>query len=274
MREGATRWTRGVASACLLLLPGCDSQYVYFPAAWEPGDWAGISGLPIEDVAFKASDGTKLHGWAIPAGKKSPWLLFCHGNAGNIVHRLDHLAALHRHGISVFIFDYRGYGRSAGVPSEAGFYRDAAAAYDALTERYQVAPQQLVLFGESLGSAVAADLATQRQAAGLILEAPFSSVTEMFKAARVPRVLRPLIRARYELVKRMPRVRMPVLVIHGDRDDIVPTALGRQVFEAAASPKELYLVPRAGHNDLVAVGGEAYCQRLSDFVVQVTVHGS
>lgn len=260
-------------SACLLLLLGCDSRYVYFPAAWEPADWAGISGLPLKDVAFEASDGTTLHGWAIPAGNGSPWLLFCHGNAGNIVHRLEHLAVLYRQNISVFIFDYRGYGRSAGVPSEDGLYRDAAAAYDTLTQRYHVTPQQLVLFGESLGSAVAADLAARRQAAGLILEAPFSSVTEMFKAARMPRVLRPLIRARYEVVKRMPQVRMPVLVIHGDRDDIVPTALGRQVFEAAASPKEMYLIPGAGHNDLVAVGGEAYGQHLAGFVRRVTAQG-
>lgn len=245
---------------------------MYFPTPWESRDWGVVSGLPIQDVDFEASDGVRLHGWVIPAGTDAPWMLWCHGNAGTMIHRIENIAELHRRGVAVFIFDYRGYGRSAGRPSEAGLYRDALAAYDVVTEQYHVLPQRLVLFGRSLGAAVAAEVATKRTAAGLILETPFSSVTEMFRAMRTPMVLRPFIQARYDLLQRLPQVRMPVLVIHGDRDEVVPLALGRRVFDAALPPKDFYLIHGAGHNDTYLVGGEPYFQRLLSFLRDTTAH--
>ena len=260
--------------AFLPLVAGCslDSRFVYFPTPWESRDWAAVSGLPIQDVVFRASDRVQLHGWMIPATDDSPWMLWCHGNAGTMINRLENITELHRRNISVFIFDYRGYGQSSGTPSEAGLYRDALAAYDVLTQQHRVLPQHVVLFGRSLGAAVATELATKRKAAGLILETPFSSVTQLFKVTHTSLVLRPLIRARYDVIQRLPQVTIPILVIHGDHDEVIPLALGQQVFEAASPPKGFYLIRGAGHNDTYLVGGEPYFQRLLSFIREVTAH--
>src|SRR5207245_8747221 len=130
-----------------------------------------LSKLPLEEVWFQAQAGTRLFGWHVPATSLPAVLLWCHGNAGNIIHRLENLAALHSLGLSVFLFDYRGYGRSEGKPSEPGLYQDALAAYEVLTKAKQVPPQRIVLFGRSLGAAVAGTLASQRRAAGRLLAA-------------------------------------------------------------------------------------------------------
>jgi len=249
-------------------MAGCalDHRYVYFPAPWQEADWAGQFHLPLEDVQFQADDGVSLHGWFVPAPDPVAVMLWCHGNAGNIIHRLENIAELHRRGISVFIFDYRGYGKSQGRPSEAGLSRDALAAYEVVTQRYGVKPERLILFGRSLGAAVATELATTRSAAGLILETPFPSVQAMVRAHYGVLPLHLLLEARYDLVSRLPDVRVPILVIHGDSDRIVPLALARQVYEAAPSPKAFYLIHGADHNDTYVVGGEPYFQRLLSFI--------
>lgn len=246
-----------------------DHRYVYFPTPWEAGDWAAASQLPLQDMWAQTQDGVTLHGWFVEAPGSPAVLLLCHGNAGNIIHRLELLTELHRRGLSVCIFDYRGYGRSAGRPSERGLYLDAEAAYDALLQR-GVAPGQIVVWGTSLGAAVAGELATRRQVAGLILETPFPSVRAMVRAYYGGLPLQWLLRARYDLAKRLGEVRVPVLVMHGDRDHIVPLALGRQVYAAANEPKTFYLIPGADHNDTYVVGGEAYFQRVLAFVRQAS----
>jgi len=156
-----------------------DQLLVYHPSPWEDRDWARLSRLPLEEVWFKAHDGPRLFGWYVPATGLPAVLLWCHGNAGNIIHRLENLAALHRMGLSVLLFDYRGYGRSEGMPSEPGLYQDALAAYEVLITTKQVPPERVVLFGRSLGAAVAGTLASQRPAAGLILESAFPSVAAL-----------------------------------------------------------------------------------------------
>jgi fermentation-respiration switch protein FrsA (DUF1100 family) len=211
----------------------------------------------------------RLHGWLIEAPGSPAWLLWCHGNAGNIINRLENIAELHRRGVSVFIFDYRGYGQSEGRPSEPGLYQDAVAAYDVLTRERHVAPERVVLFGRSLGAAVAAELATQRRAAGLILETPFPSVEAMVRAHYGSLPLHQLLAARYALLPRLARLHLPVLVIHGDRDQTVPLALGQAVFEAAHDPKAFYVIPGADHNDTYVVGGEPYFRRVLEFIAQV-----
>jgi len=255
-----------------MLSAGCalDQRYLYYPSPWEEGDWAAAWDLPLQDVRFAAADGTRLHGWFVQAAEDGAVLLWCHGNAGNIIHRLENIAEWHRRGVSVFIFDYRGYGHSEGRPSEAGLYQDALAAYDWVTRQRQIPPQRMVIFGRSLGAAVAGELAAQRQAAGLILETPFPSVRAMARSIYGPLPMHLLLRARYDLAGRLPRIRMPLLVVHGDHDRIVPTALGRAVYEAANQPKALYLIPGADHNDTYAVGGEPYFDRLLAFVRSVT----
>lgn len=153
-----------------------DQFFVYHPDPWQDKDWCAASGLPLEDVWFSSADGTKLFGWYVEGPADRPVILWCHGNAGNIINRLENLRALHRHGLSVFLFDYRGYGRSQGRPSEEGRYQDAIGAYDYLTRVRMIRLERIVLFGRSLGAAVAAELAVQKPAAGLILESCFPSI--------------------------------------------------------------------------------------------------
>lgn len=243
-----------------------DQLFVYHPHPWIERDWARTSGLPLEDVWFQSRDGTKLFGWYVEAGPSAPVLLWCHGNAGNVIHRLDNLAELYRLGLSVFIFDYRGYGRSAGKPTEDGLYQDALAAYGYLVNTRGVRPERLILFGRSLGASVAGTVASQRLAAGLILESPFPSIAAMARTHYLGLPLHWLLSGRFPLDERLSRVSLPVLVIHGDRDDIVPIALGREVFAAAREPKSLYVIEGANHNDTYQIGGRAYFQRLKQFI--------
>ena len=170
----------------------------------------------------------------------------------------------------MFIFDYRGYGRSAGKPTEEGLYQDARAAHQYVTETRRVSPGRLVIFGRSLGAAVAGTLVSQRPAAGLILESPFPSVAAMAKEQSLGLLARILLQSRFPLIDRLKDVHVPVLVIHGDRDEIVPIHLGREVYDAAGPPKSLYVVEGADHNDLYHVGGLAYLSRLKEFVTAVT----
>lgn len=246
-----------------------DQFFVYHPAPWEDRNWASLSGLPLQDVWFPAADGTKLFGWYVEAAPGAPVLLWCHGNAGNIIHRLDNLAALYRIGLSVLLFDYRGYGRSQGAPTEEGLYQDALGGHAYLLDARRVRAERLVLFGRSLGAAVAGDLATRRRAAGLILESCFPSVAAVARTVSFGLPFHWLLSARYDLLERLPKISMPILVIHGERDTIIPIELGRQVFEAALQPKSFYSVPGADHNDLPFVGGRPYFQRLKRFAEEV-----
>ena len=144
-----------------------DQFFVYHPEPWQERDWASLSGLPLEEVWFQSGDGAKLFGWYVEARADAAVVLWCHGNAGTVINRLENLRELCRLGLSVFLFDYRGYGRSQGRPSEDGLYQDAIGAYDYLTRVRQIRPERIVIFGRSLGAAVAADLASMKPAAGL-----------------------------------------------------------------------------------------------------------
>jgi len=246
-----------------------DQIFVYHPSPWVDGDWSRRSGLSLEDVWFSSTDGTRLFGWIVERSPDSPMLLWCHGNAGNIINRLDNLVRLHRAGFSVFLFDYRGYGRSQGKPSETGLYRDAEAVYQYLIEQRKVSHDRLVVFGRSLGAAVAGDLVSRRAAAGLILESPFPSVRSVARLTYFGALGHWLLGARFDLLERLPRITTPLLVIHGDADQIIPLALGKIVYDVARPPKEFYVVRGGNHNDLYVVGGQAYFQRLKEFVDKV-----
>jgi hypothetical protein len=223
----------------------------------------------LEDVWFDARDGPRLFGWYVRAAGNLAVLLWCHGNAGNIIHRLENLVLLHRIGLSVFLFDYRGYGRSGGAPSEEGLYQDALAAYEYVAKTKQIPPERLVLFGRSIGAAVAGALASQRSAAGLILESAFPSVEALARFHYWGLPAHWFVRAQFNLAERLRDIHRPILVVHGDRDSIVPIEMGRMVFEAAHPPKDLYIVPGADHNDLVWIGGAPYLERLKRFVKSV-----
>jgi fermentation-respiration switch protein FrsA (DUF1100 family) len=258
---------RLVAVLCLLggLLLLFETRFIYFPSRGYDATPSGL-GLAHEDVWLTTEDGVRIHGWYLPVPGARWVTLVSHGNAGNISHRLDRALLLQaRLQSSVFLYDYRGYGASEGSPDEAGTYRDARAAYRYLAEVKQVKAAELVLFGESLGSAVSLELALARPAAALVLEAPFTSVRDVARTT-IFAPFAPFVRTRYESLARVSRLRMPLLVVQGDRDEIVPPAQGRRLFDAAPEPKRYFAIPGAGHNDTYLVGGEAYWRTIADFL--------
>jgi len=246
-----------------------DRLFVYHPDPWLDKDWRAASGLPLEDVWFQAADGARLFGWYVEAEAGRPVILWCHGNAGNVINRLENLRHLYRQGVSVFLFDYRGYGRSQSLrPSEEGLYQDAIGAWDYLTRRRMIRAERIVLFGRSLGAAVAAEVATRKPAAGLILESCFPSIEAVARFHYGGLPVHWLLGAEFRLIDRLPQLSLPKLLFHGDRDDIIPLALGRQVFETAKPPKSFYVIAGANHNDTYQVGGEAYFRRFTEFADQ------
>jgi uncharacterized protein len=246
-----------------------DQFFVYHPDPWKDQDWKARSGLPLEEIWFQSSDGTKLFGWYVENDATSAVVLWCHGNAGNIINRLENLRELYRLGLSVSLFDYRGYGRSHGSPSEEGLYQDALGAYDYLTRIRMIRPERIVLFGRSLGAAVAAEVALHMSAAGLILESPFPSIEAVAKFHYGGLPVHWLLGAEFRLIDRLPQLSLPKLIVHGDQDEIIPLELGRQVFEAAKPPKSFYVIKGADHNNTYHVGGRPYFQRFAEFVQSV-----
>lgn len=248
-----------------------ERTFIYFP---EPGQGAnpGDLGLPYEEVWLTASDGVRLHGWLVP-GRREAALLWLHGNAGNIENRLENLRQMHeRLGVTVLLFDYRGYGRSSGSPSEQGLYRDAEAALRYLEGRDDVNADRIVYFGRSLGAAVAVELATRRAPSGLILESAFPSLMFMARAhyPYVPTaIVRAVIGEEYDSASKVGSLHVPLLLIHGEQDEIAPLEGGKRLYEAAKEPKELFTLPDAGHNDTYITGGQRYFDALERFLARV-----
>jgi uncharacterized protein len=257
-------WGGWVVAAALLfwLMSWGASRMIYYPMRYPDGDWSVQQALSAQDVSLTASDGTKLHAWWVPASDSKIATLHLHGNAGNITHRGLTARNIVAAGSGVLLLDYRGYGKSEGRPTERGFYQDAEAAYGYLIAHgYSAA--RIFIHGESLGTAVAAHLAESRGPAGLVLEAPFTSASAV--AGRVVPVLGPLLVRGYDTLSRIGRVRVPVLIVHGDRDEVIPYGFGKQLYDAANAPKSLWTVRGAMHNDLHVVGRAEFRDRLSAF---------
>jgi fermentation-respiration switch protein FrsA (DUF1100 family) len=189
-------------------------------------------------------------------------MLFCHGNAGNVSHRLENVAHLLTAGFQVLLFDYRGYGHSTGQPSEKGLFEDAAAAWSALDDRAD-ASRPRIIFGRSLGGAVAVDLASRVDADGLIIESTFTSIRSLARLF-LPLPL-PDLPVKYDSLSKIGEISTPLLVVHGERDELVPFADGQALYEAAREPKSWFPIRGAGHNDTYVVGGKAYFSRLAAF---------
>lgn len=224
-------------------------------------------GLEFEDIFFTARDGERLNGWFIPHPEARSTLVWFHGNAGNISDRVDNIKLLHdKVKVNIFIFDYRGYGLSGGRPSESGTYLDGAAALDLLHKKFGADPMKMILFGRSMGAAVAAEMATRFDSQGLILESPFISIAEMARVLVPFLPIGSLLRTRYDVAAKVKNIKVPLLVLHGERDDIVPFNQGKAVFEAAQVPKRFFTIPGAGHNDTYIVGGHNYFQQLRQFI--------
>jgi len=229
-----------------VLLYFMQTRFVYVPSRELEADPVNI-GLQFENVDFIASDGVKLHGWYIPAEVERAVMLFCHGNAGNISHRLESIKLFNQLGLSVFIFDYRGYGQSEGEPSETGTHLDALAAWNWLVDVKAVDPGRIVIFGRSLGGAVAARLAGETNPKALMIESAFTSIGDMGAQIYPYMPVKLLLRYHYRTIDYISRAGCPVLVLHSPDDELVSYKQGRRLFEAANEPREFFEIS-GGHN--------------------------
>jgi uncharacterized protein len=259
---GLTLWLFFFQSS-LVYYPEIDREVVATPASAK---------LPYEDIHLETSDGTVLHGWYVPAPQPRGAVLFLHGNAGNISHRLDSVAMFHRLGYSTLIFDYRGYGSSGGKPSEPGTYRDAEAAWRYLTEQQHVPSCNIVLFGESLGGAVAAWLAARQKPGALVIASGFTSVPDLGQQLYPYLPVRLLARIRYDTRESLRSVSAPVLIAHSPQDDIIPYEHGRALFAAANPPKQ-FLELAGGHNDGFISMRASWVKALGDFLGEHIAQG-
>jgi uncharacterized protein len=246
------RWPLILIGSYVLVLAAVmifEDKLIFHPIRYPDGDWTP-RGIEVEDVWFAAEDGTKLHGWFVPHPAPKAVLLFTHGNGGNLTHRQDVLHEFrHALGVSAFLFDYRGYGRSEGSATGKGALADARAARAWLARRAGVAPDQLVLFGESLGGAFAVQLAAEGGARGLILQNTFDDIAEVAACHYPWMPVRLLMRTKLDSVGAIRAYRGPLLQFHGDCDRIVPYRCGRRLFEAANEPKQLVTIAGGDHND-------------------------
>ena len=237
---------------------------IYFPVKgieFTPPD----VGLTYKDVFFNTDDGLKLNGWFIPTEDSRGTLLFCHGNAGNISHRIEIIQIFNKLNLNVFIFDYRGYGKSQGSPTEEGLYRDAQAAYTHLLSRKDIDKDTIVVYGKSIGANIAVDLVSQVKAVALISESGFSSAYDMGKKLFPYLPVKWIITIKYDALTKIRNVLIPKLIIHSRDDEIVPFKLGRKLFEAAPEPKEFYQM-RAGHNEAIFMAKEEYSVKVDTFL--------
>jgi fermentation-respiration switch protein FrsA (DUF1100 family) len=247
-----------------------EQHFLYFPEASYAATPASV-GLAYEDVIFSATDATKLHGWLVPGHKGAPVVLFCMGNAGNISHRLETLQLLHQLGVTVFIFNYRGYGTSEGRANEAGTYSDITGAMNFLHERGWPA-ERIILFGRSLGAAVSLEGSLRNAPAGLIMEAPFTSIDAMGRQhyPLLNNLLGWLIGAKYNNLAKIAEIESPLLIIHGSNDSICPPSMAEELYAKAPQEKQLLWVPGANHNDSFIVGGENYRNALEKVIYSWT----
>jgi fermentation-respiration switch protein FrsA (DUF1100 family) len=272
----------GAGAAGYLML--FEDSFIYFPAKYPAGAWEraerrapreGEIVARVEDVELAAADGVRLHGWyctphvgrggALEPVETKGTLLFLHGNAGNISHRYEIMEDFVKLPVNVLIIDYRGYGKSEGRPSEEGLYTDARAGWDYLTTTRKIPASQIVIFGESLGGAVAIDLATKTNACGLIVQSSFTSIADM-AAELLPFVPSFMLRTKMDSLSKIKRVSCPKLFIHSQADEIILYKLGRRLFDAAHAPKQFYEVKGASHNLTFEIGGAAYYEAIRSFI--------
>ncbi len=269
--KGGRRWLRRLVLVALatyacvcMMFAAFQRQLIYYPSR-EYEATPQEYGLAFEDVSLTTGDGEQIIGWYVPAPDSQATVLFCHGNAGNISHRLHAIQLLHNSGFNVLIFDYRGFGQSSGSPDEAGLYTDAVAAWDYLVETRGIPKGRIIVLGRSLGGAVAIELATRVKPVGLIVEATFT------RMADVARHLYPLLpsglflKDRYDSVDKIAQVTCPKLFLHGTQDTLIPFDMGRQLYEAAVAPKVFIETP-GDHNESGFAHAPAFTKKLTLFI--------
>ncbi len=248
------------------------SKFIFFPVKvieFYPSQLE----IPYQDVRFKNETGQTLHGWFFPGKKPEKadhTLLYFHGNAGNIGDRLDKIQLLRKLGWNIFIFDYQGYGGSEGTPTIEGVLTDSMSAFQYLTETKKIPNEQIVLFGESLGGAMAVDIANREIVGAVILESTFTSLAEL--AQHVYKILPDFaVPDVYRSVELIRHIKAPLLVIHGDEDEVVPFEMGKKLYDAAPHPKKFYAIPKAHHNDTYVVGKLDYLKEIEEFLAAAGV---
>ncbi len=256
--------------AVILIIRQIEGRSIFFP----------MKGLPPvpehatahEDIFFNTADGKKLHGWFVPSSVSNEALpfvvLFLHGNAGNIGHRWEKIHVLHGLSVSIFIFDYRGYGQSEGTPSEVGIYKDTDAAYAYLTGR-GITPEKIIVYGESIGGAFAIDLAARKPVKALIIEDTFTSLPAMVRRT-MPFIPTFVLAIQLDSLSKITKVRVPKLIFHSVDDEIVPYEMGKALFDAAVEPKQFVRL-RGGHNTAFLDDSETYRNGLEKFLADSKV---
>jgi hypothetical protein len=256
------------------------NRFIFFPPAVinsTPQEW----GLSYEDIWLdipgKDPQQEGLHGWWIPANSSTQKvLLYLHGNGSNISSHLRDASQFQRLGFSVFLLDYRGYGKSKGeFPTESQVYQDSQIAWDYLVKTRNIDPKNIFIYGHSLGGAITIDLASKNPSvAGLIIEGSFTSIRDMIDYQKVYQIFPTdlLLTQKFDSMSKLPRLSMPILLIHGTDDQVVPASMSQVLFKAAKSPKKLLLVPQADHNNVSEVSGQQYWQTIQDFEKLVRNH--
>ena len=252
----------------LILIPLFENKFIFKPSKYPKGNWQyNLISLGIRDCTFITSDGVKLNAWFLPVRNARSTVLICHGNGGNLSYFYSYLNQLAQLRVNTFVFDYRGYGKSEGEPTEAGVYLDVIATYQFLIRQPEVDSTKIIVQGISLGSAIAVELATRISCRALILESAPTSVEDVAKSRFLPIYL--FIKSKFDSITKIKTLKLPILFIHGTDDHLVPISYGRKLFASASEPKWFYEVPNAGHNDLHEVGGKAYLQKLDEFISEV-----
>jgi fermentation-respiration switch protein FrsA (DUF1100 family) len=249
-----------------VLLYSMQNDLIYYPMR-DIETTPTQAGMAYEDITFKTDDGLTLNGWFVPSEDAGNVLLFFHGNGGNISHRLGSIRLFHGLGLSVLIFDYRGYGQSEGKPEEQGMYRDAEAAWRYLVEGRGIDPARIILFGRSLGGSIATWLAQTQRPQALIIESTFTSAPDLAGDLYPFMPTRLLTRFDYNTRDYLSKVQCPVLIVHSRDDEIIPFAHGQELFQTANEPKS-FLEIRGGHNNGFYVSGSDYIQGLHGFLAR------
>ncbi len=267
------KWAPGIALLALSLAYSGIMGLIYFNQdnmVFVPSRQVNLTpksvGLKFESVLLTTPDRLRLAAWWIPSNDPQGYvILFCHGNGGNISHRLDYALLFHQMGLSSFHFDYRGYGNSEGTPTEAGLYLDALTAWEYLTQVRQIPPHQIILYGESLGGGVASYLATEKPVAGLILASTFTSLTDRAKEIYPFLPVHLLSKYKFNTIDRLPQINIPVLVIHSRADLIIPYHHGEKLFAHANEPK-MFLEIQGDHNEGFLESGKIYTEGILHFI--------
>jgi fermentation-respiration switch protein FrsA (DUF1100 family) len=246
-----------------ILIRFLEYKSLYFPLSRIEATPEDVD-IDYEDVAVTTTDGIRISGWFIPARNPRATLLFCHGNGGNISHRLEKIGMFNFLGLNVFIFDYRGYGKSKGSPSEKGLYLDAEAAYQYLLNEKNLAPQGIIAYGESLGGAVAVDLAVRHELGGVIIEEGFTSSKDMGRAL-LPFIPSFIYKSEFDSLEKIKHITAPKLIFHSVNDEIVPFELGKRLFDGAPEPKE-FVQLQGGHNDAFLISEELFMGKIDRFI--------